>query len=188
MKKSLLFLLLVVFAISCNENSSPLIEEETNYNPFAIAPEKAKAEAGTKVYTSYWCSGSTASPSDVPQAFSQMGYTSSSTAAFNLSTIMNNIDNNRPVFIWGYRTGGAGHSWVVEGYKIADGIELSGRDCPDGMEDTPPTPTGGTAPTAYYLYFNLGNSALSNGFYYAALMHTWAYPQDIGIIHNIHPN
>ena len=144
------------------------------------------AEAGTKVYTSYGCEISSAFPSDVPSAFSQMGYTSSSTAAYNASTIINNLDINYPVFIWGYNFG-SGHAWVVEGYKKIEGVIVSAGDCPDGMEDIPPTIIG-TVDPYYYLYFNLGWGGTSNGYYLANVFSTWHYPQDVGIIYNIHPN
>jgi hypothetical protein len=141
------------------------------------------AAAGTKVYMSYGCNSSGAYDSNVPQAFSQMGYTCSSLVGFNLYQIVNNLDINYPVYMRGTSNSGNGHAWVVEGYRRITYDQVYYKDCPDGTtEETPVTSF------SHYLYFNLGWHGQSNGFYLADSFSTWAYPQNINIIYNIHPN
>jgi hypothetical protein len=144
------------------------------------------AQAGVKVGMSYGCTGSIAYDANVPQAFSQMGYTSSSLVAFNYSTIISNIDNYRPVYIRGNSNSNSnsspGHAWVVEGYKTVYYEAINGRDCPDGTTEEIPVSS-----VSRYLYYNLGNNGTSNGYFYADLSNS-VYRYSVYIIHNIHPN
>lgn len=142
------------------------------------------AEAGYKVYMDYGCSGSGAYDINVPQAYSRMGYTSSSLVSFNLNTIVNDINNKRPVYIRGNGNRG-GHAWIIEGYKKIIYDIIYGRDCPNGGTPIPPTVVGTISHD--YLYFNLGWHGSSNGYYLAEPFQNWEFATFVQMIHGIKP-
>jgi hypothetical protein len=142
------------------------------------------AEAGRKLNMDYGCNGSSAYTSDVPQAFSQMGYTTSSVGTFNWSNITNDIQNDRPIYVSGISSEGKGHAWIIEGYQSVAFNALYERDCPDGTTEEVPVSS-----VSRYVYFNLGLGGGSvNHFYSADIWGGWAYPQSVKVIYNIHPN
>ena len=144
------------------------------------------AEIGYKVDMDYGCNGSGAYTWDVPNAFSSMGYNTSSAINFNRDSILNNINDNLPVYISG-DNGTVGHAWVIEGYKLLVNNLIYGRDCPDGSgESIPPTIIDYNV-NKYYLYFNLGWHNNKNNFYLADTFTTWMYPSNIKIVCNIQP-
>jgi hypothetical protein len=143
------------------------------------------AEAGYKLNMNYGCNGSSSSAASyMPQAFSQMGYTCSSLTAFSLGQIFHDISINRPVYIRGESSSDSAHGWIIEGSKRIDYLLVYAKDCPDGTTEETPT----ILSTTHYLYFNLGWNGQSNAFYNADVFSSWAYSQNIRIIHNIHPN
>ena len=145
------------------------------------------AEAGYKVSMTYGCSASSAFDSNVPKAFSEMGYTSSTLVGFNLNIIKNDIDNRLPIYIKGRNNNNTeGHAWIIEGYKEIIYDVIYGRDCPYGGIPIPPTVV--STFTSNYLYFNLGHNGTSNGYYLAGESGTWSHPKNISIIYNIRPN
>lgn len=92
-------------------------------------PETARLlrEIGRAVSMNYRCSGSGADTKDkAPNAFkNNFGYSSANFANYNYQTVMNELDQGRPVilsggsresfWIFGYYSGG--HAWVCDGYR-----------------------------------------------------------------------
>jgi len=143
------------------------------------------AEAGYKVNMVYGCNVSTAYTSAVPNAFSLMGY-NSTLDDFDLSIVMDNIDNEQPIYISGVASGSdIGHAWVIEGYKQIVNNLIYGRDCPEGGGESIPPTVVGYSVVSNYLYFNLGGHGASNGFYLADTFGTWHYPSYLKIVYNI---
>lgn len=101
------------------------------------------------VSTTYTCTGSSAVPTSVRNAFvNTFGYNSGATFAnFNSSTIMNEIGNySRPVILHGYNSAIAnGHSWVADGY-------IQYYNCTSGWGEP-------------YFHMNWGWDGAHNGFY-----------------------
>lgn len=146
------------------------------------------AEAGYKVNMDYGCNASGASISAAVTGFKQMGYSCSSLVSYNLSTIIKEINNKRPVYITGINSTLGGHAWIIEGYKEMITNILVGRDCPYGGGETIP-PTLAETLSSYYLYFNLGWHGSSNGFYSATVFSQWPFSTNAPqIIYNIMPN
>jgi hypothetical protein len=164
-------------AMKANANASNL--SATGKNGVA----NLLAEIGRKAGTNYGCEGSSTSTSNITSTFSQMGYTTSSAGTFNWSTITNDIQNERPVYIYGFSSDG-GHAWIIEGYRSVQFNALYERDCPDGTTEEVPV-----SEIYRYVYFNLGwGGGTSNHFYSADMWGGWDCPQNVKIIHNIHPN
>ena len=141
------------------------------------------AEIGHRANTIYGITSPTISTSIKP-TFTEMGYTSTDVTWFNLQTILNNITENKAVYIHG-NSNETAHAWIIEGYRkdICDIVYV--RDCPYGGESIPPTVIGQTV--SNYLYFNLGYGGESNGFYLSDNFNTWEYNEDIAIVHDIQP-
>lgn len=79
-------------------------------------------EIGDRVDMTYYSNGTSgAYTSDVPQAFSYFGYTTSSPTTFSVSSAKDAIKDYGPIYMSGYRTDSLGehhgHAWVVDGYK-----------------------------------------------------------------------
>jgi len=77
--------------------------------------------AGEAVTMQYGCYGSGAYSQDIaPALINIFGYSTASFAAFNLNTVIQNIDSNKPVIISGGTDSGGnyvdGHAWVCDGY------------------------------------------------------------------------
>ena len=135
------------------------------------------AEIGYRIGMNYGCTVSTSSSSKVQGVFNSMGYNSSELSDFDLQTIINNIDNELPVYIRGAKSGSSvGHAWTIEGYRQKVNNLIYGRDCPDGSgEDIPPTIIEYSI-LSHYLYFNLGWNDTTNGFYSGEIFSDWHYP------------
>lgn len=147
------------------------------------------AEAAYKLNTTYGCEISTALYANIIGAFNQMGYTTGDRIDFDLQTVLNDIDSDRPVYIHGNGIGASiGHAWVIEGYRQYTNNLIYGRDCPDGSgESIPPTIVEYDV-VSNYLYFNLGWKGYKNAFYLADTFESWEFPAYVKIVHNIRPN
>lgn len=145
------------------------------------------AEIGDKVNMSYGCTSSSAMPESITPAFNNLGYSCKMKSTYNWSTIMQEIDADRPVLLGGYNDSGGGHIWVVEGYRQAIKHLIYGRDCPDGSgESIPPTIIESSLPV-YYLYFNIGWHGSSNGFYSTDITQLKNYKNDVKMYIDIEP-
>lgn len=74
-------------------------------------------DIGEQLFVSYEPGGSGCSPYSVPFAFYHYGYSLASLISANVSTIVSSLNNNKPVFMGGSLSQGAGHAWVADGYK-----------------------------------------------------------------------
>lgn len=128
------------FPNTFNWNAMGTWQPETNRLMRALA---------NSVSTTYTCTGSSAVPTAVRNAFvNTFGYNSGATFAnFNSSTIMNEIGSySRPVILHGYNSAIAnGHSWVADGY-------IQYYNCTSGWSEA-------------YFHMNWGWDGNYNGFY-----------------------
>jgi len=147
------------------------------------------AEIGYRIGMNYGCTVSTSSSSKVKGVFNSMGYNSSELSDFNLQTIIDNIDDELPVYIRGAKSGSSvGHAWTIEGYRQKVNNLIYGRDCPDGSGESIPPTIIEYSVLSHYLYFNLGWNGMYNGFYSGEIFSDWHYPNGPEIIYDIYPN
>ncbi|MHC8948523.1 C10 family peptidase [Sphingobacterium hungaricum] len=108
---------------------------------------------------SYSCSGSGATSSSARNAFVTLGYTSSSLSTYNENTVAQQLNNKKPVMLFGTDSSiGAGHAWVCDGYK-RDVYTLIHN--PNTIYEYETYTYG-----YYYFYMNWGwGSELYNGYY-----------------------
>jgi len=128
-------------------------------------------EIGSNVnitYGTYGSGGSNASTESVPGALRNMRYLNSSVVSYNFATIRTSIDRGEPVYVSGdsKRTTsypwwdifknnpqysyGAGHAWVIDGYKIQNYVP--------------------------YVHCNIGWGGTSNGWYISGVFDTKNVP------------
>ncbi|MCU4165189.1 C10 family peptidase [Carboxylicivirga caseinilyticus] len=68
-------------------------------------------------YPEYYCDGTSVYTSDMGNVLkNQFGFSSADYSNYNYKTVLNNLNNNRPVILRG-DNGEVGHAWVCEGYK-----------------------------------------------------------------------
>jgi len=136
-------------------------------------------DMGFTVSMKYTSSSGSASSEDVPGALSGMKFHSPSLRSYNFSDIKSSLDNSRPVYIRGHRSGG-GHAWVVDGYRRAskEGVYKYFIHCNAGW---------GGSNNGWYLdqlFFNMNN----DGYEPSRSGKPGVYDRNIDIIPNIHPN
>lgn len=69
------------------------------------------------VHTSFGCSGSGVSMSDISPYLSTLGYLSDGFQSYNNSLIVSSLKNNRPLIITAFTPSQDGHGWVLDGAK-----------------------------------------------------------------------
>ncbi len=72
---------------------------------------------GEECNATYSCEGTNAHPDVMKSWLLQHGYQGGEKYAYNKSSVMSSLDLNRPVYIIGDRSNGAGHAWLIDGYK-----------------------------------------------------------------------
>lgn len=89
-----------------------------NYHPkTAILISQIGFDAGTI----YGEDESTTTGSNIIGTFQRFGYTCSNYANYDISTIISNLNNSKPVYVDGNKAeGGSGHAWVVDGYVVEE--------------------------------------------------------------------
>jgi len=127
------------------------------------------AEIGHKVNMNYGCFESGASFGDARDIFRQMGYSAiiPTMNSFSALTIIDDLKNNKPVFI----RGGAffmGHAWVVDGYQYTRTLYQSILTCESPTHEIEPEYTSYLI-DSYYLSFNMGYEGNGDGYYKADL-------------------
>lgn len=80
------------------------------------------AEVGHKASIEYFCNSSSTNILSALSCLYKLGYSNAYTISNDgnfISTIRNEIDNNRPVYMKGTDSNVGGHTWVIDGYKAA---------------------------------------------------------------------
>jgi hypothetical protein len=116
--------------------------------------------AGLSVNMQYHCGseGSGAYASDIPAAFkNSFGYRFANYGGFSLSTVVQELNNLRPVIITGVSNTGTGHAWVCDGYSQTTFY----------FTDDYGVCTGGAITYQAILHMNWGWDGQYNGYYSA---------------------
>ncbi|MEP7267342.1 MAG: C10 family peptidase, partial [Saprospiraceae bacterium] len=78
---------------------------------------KLMGDIFTWLNPSYDCYGTGSNNNAANYTLNQFGYNSSSIVNLSLTTVKSQITNNHVVYCSGFPSSGAGHAWVIDGYK-----------------------------------------------------------------------
>ena len=108
----------------------------------------------------YDCKGSSTNISEVNSALKSYGYSTDGVMNYNMNTVMNSLNNSRPVIIRADEmVEKRGHEWVIDGYRIGviSAVWGSRRD--------PDNPQKVYYGTGHYFHMNFGWNGKGNLWY-----------------------
>lgn len=117
-------------------------------------------DIGSKVHMVYDCKGSSTNISEVNSALKSYGYSTDGVMNYNMNTVMNSLNNSRPVIIRADEmVEKRGHEWVIDGYRIGviSAVWGSRRD--------PDNPQKVYYGTGHYFHMNFGWNGKGNLWY-----------------------
>lgn len=151
---------------------------------------------GKAVQTVYGCNGSSSNITKADAAIRSFGYATEGVKAYNLNTIVQNLDRRpaRPVYVRGDAGNGSnGHAWVIDGYQYVIQQEAIVWEVYDagmnfiGYEYV----LNGTYRTVYFsVHCNWGWNGSHDGFFYSGAFVPGNYNLTYSnyMIANIRPN
>lgn len=138
---------------------------------------------GKKLSAEYSLGGTSAFDHDAAWLFRELGYSNANLTAYSYTTVVNEINNGRPVYVSGARPNATtGHAWVVDGYYyVVNTIDYyhvnTVKHCSTVYERT------------NYAHCNWGWKGDKNGFYQSDIFHIsneQEYSQYLNMITNIY--